>query len=224
MLTERCLNSATLGKTARDFISWSAAAGNDLSRMRAMSLAKAHAFAAESPRFQSFPKERIAILHPRDTDHYPAIRIARTRYGTETHIQSFNLITGAKQRYASILQSEKSGDAVSVTITRHLPLEPDGIGITFGKRVETPNYVGNHGAMAITIDLSGRVCAVVPEPWEKQAIIGWITSTLRHVTHGVSIGRMDCAEELSRFGYLNADPGHAGNLSAAFPTHPTLLE
>ena len=223
MLTERCLQSATLGKMAREFVSWSAATGNDLSRMRSMSRVNALGFAAESPRFQAFPPERIKVLHLRDRIHYPAVLLARSRTGTETNIQSFNLITGAKQRYAFIVQSEKTGDAISASIVRHLPLEPSGISIRFGRRREYPNYVSNHGASCVDIDLSGQVYAIAPESWGKDAIVDWIGSALHHLRHGISMQRMPNVHELSDIGYLNADPNHSGGMSSFFPQHPTHL-
>lgn len=224
MLTERCLQSATLGKMAQEFVSWSAAAGNDLSRMRSMSRTKAHDFAAESPHFQAFPLERIKVLHLRDRIHYPAVLMARSRTGTETNIQSFNLITGAKQRYAFIVQSEKTGTAVSASIVRHLPLEPSGISIRFGKRADYPNYVSNHGASCVDIDLSGRVYTIAPKSWKKDAVVDWISSALYHLTHGISMQRTPNLHELSEIGFLNADPNHSGGLSSHFPKHPTFLE
>lgn len=224
MLAERCLKSEALGKMARDFVSWSAAAGNDLRHIRNMSFENARDFAAESPRFRMFPLEKIQILHPRDRYHYPAILFARNRTGTETHIQSFNLITGARQRYAFIVQSEKSGAAVSASITRHLPLEPSGVSITFGKRRDHPNYVTNRGASCVHIDLTGQVYAIAPKSWKKDAIVDWVSSTLHHLTHGVGMQRMDNVEELSGIGFRHADAGHISISSSQFPNYPTFLK
>ncbi|MBI5019619.1 hypothetical protein HZB58_05105 [Candidatus Gottesmanbacteria bacterium] len=223
MLTERCLQSEALGKQAQDFIAWSMAAGNDLRRMRNMSLEKAHDFAAESPQFRAFPLEKIRVLHPRDRYHYPAVLFARNHTGTETHIQSFNLITGAKQRYAFIVQSEKSGAAVSASIIRHLPQVPSGITINFGKRLDLPNYTGNHSTDGVQIDLSGQVYAIAPESWGKDTIVDWVKSTLHHLTHGISMHRMPHVQELSRLGAKYADPNDGGSLSALFSEHPTYL-
>lgn len=223
MLTERCLQSATLGKMAQEFISWSTATGNDLRRMRSMSRTDAHNFAAESPQFHAFPLERIKVLHHRDRIHYPAVLLARSRTGTETNIQSFNLITGAKQRYAFIVQSEKTGDAVSASIVRRLPLEPSGISIRFGRRRDYPNYVSCYGASCVDVDLSGQVYAIAPESWGKDAIVDWIGSALHHLRHGISMQRMPNVHELSDIGFLNADPNHSGGMSSFFSQHPTYL-
>ncbi len=222
MLTERCLQSAALGKKAQEFISWSAAAGSDLRRMRGMSIAAASDFAAESPRFQAFPLERIKVLHLRDRIHYPAVLLARTHTGTESTIQSFNLITGAKQRYAFIVQSERTGTAVSASILRHLPIEPSGMTIRFGRRKDLPNHVGNHGASCVDIGLSGEVYVIAPESWGKDAIVDWISSALHHLTHGISMQRMSSIHELSDFGYQHADQSN-GSSPTLFPNYPTFL-
>lgn len=224
MLKERCLQSDALGRQAREFVAWSAATGNDLSRMRNVSLEKALHLVTESPNFRPFPLEKIRILHPRDYYHYPAVLLARDHTGTETHIQSFNMITGAKQRYAYIIQSEKSGSAVSASITRNRPLEPSGVSLTFGKRRDLPNYVGNHGASCIQIELTGQAYAIVPKSWKKDTIVDWVSSTLHHLTHGISMQRMQNTRELSYLGARFAHPNNGGNLSLPFPEHPTLLD
>ncbi|GEM_PF-862752 len=223
MFVERCLQSEALGKQARDFVAWSMATGNDLSHIRHMSYEKARDFAAESPQLRSFPLEKIRVLHLRDRYHYPAVLLARNRTGTETHLQSFNLITGAKQRYAFIIQSEKSGTAVSASITRNLPLEPSGISLSFGKRRDLPNYVGNRGASCVQIELTGQVYAIAPKSWKKDAIVDWVSNTLHHLTHGISMQRMQNIDTLSYLGAIYAHPKNGGNMSLLFPQHPTYL-
>lgn len=223
MLTEQCLQSDALGQQARKFVAWSMAAGNDLRHIRNMSLENARDFAAESSHLRTFPREKIQILHPRDRYHYPAVLFARARTGTETHIQSFNLITGAKQRYAFIVQSEKSGTAVSASITRNLPLEPSGVAITFGGRRDYPNYVSNRGANGIHIDLSGRVYAIAPESWGKETIVDWVKNTLHHLTHGISMQRLENVRELTRIGYRCSGMENAGSMESVFLHQPTFL-
>jgi len=208
MFSEKYFQSDALAKQARDFVAWSAATGNILSRMSNKPPSKGRAIAEASPELQAFPLERIKILHPRDRIHYPAVLFARSRMGTETHIQSFNLITGAKQRYAHILQTEQSGTGVGIAITRTLPLEPSGVSVKFGRRFDALDPTRCSDTQTIHVDLDGNVGVFAEKRWNKRQIIDWVGTVFHHLTHGVSLQRIPAVAELCERGYYNgADRG-----------------
>lgn len=224
MLAEFSFTSDKLGKQARNFVAWSTATGDVLRRMSNKSPAKGRGIALASPDLQSFPLEKIEVLHPRDRAQYPAILFARTR--TQTVLQSRTLITGARERYTSITQTGAGNRAVRAAIIRHLPQEPSGISLAFGRRIDYPNRVGVRGESCVSVDLSGQVYAIADEQWGKNNIIDWIHTMISRLTHGTNVHTMPGVAELCTLGYAHtqSNNGVIQDISIQFANHPTLLE
>lgn len=225
MFVEREFHSDVLSKRARDFVTWSASAGETLRKMYLTSGKRALKTASTSPEFSAFP-QNAEILHVDDYIHYPAVRFARERSRAATYIQSFTLIHADPKRYAYIIQGNTSGNAASVAITRELPLVPSGISMRFGRLLELPNSFGVNGSGLIDIDLNGNARAVAEKEWNKARLVSWVDSLFQHITHGINLNRVTQIQALCDLGFhhnrWHRDTGVS--LSAEFSEPVSVLE
>lgn len=199
MFVDREFQSDTLGRQARDFISWSRDTGKTLSRMYRKSMPKALEIARAWQKDAMFPHGTLSVIHQRDWIHHPAVLIARKR--AQTYIQNLpSLNSSTEHRYAHITQVGYGDAAVGLSITRTLPLIPDGITLTFGRHTSYTNYEGIHGMGLIHVSETGKTQCLAQKRTPKYILEEQISALIKKLMNGTNMTNDAYVLLMSRIG------------------------